>query len=81
MSAREYIDSSEEEEQMVARVGGRGRSLEQALMRVRRERAGGPSKFARDPGYWNETTDTGTGSTWSGSGEETRRTLGKGEMK
>ena len=39
MSAREYIDSTEEEEWMVARVGGRGRSLVQALIRVRRERA------------------------------------------
>ena len=40
MSARDYIDSSKEEDQMVARVGGRGRSVVQALLRVRRERAG-----------------------------------------
>ena len=31
---------SEEEEEMVRRVGGRGRSLVQALIRIRRERAG-----------------------------------------
>ena len=36
----EYIFVSEEEEQMVARLGGRGRGLVQALLRVRRERAG-----------------------------------------
>ena len=35
-----YSDTNEEEEQMVARVGGRGRSLVQAVLRVRRERAG-----------------------------------------
>ena len=40
MSTRDSIDSSKEEEQMVARVGGRGRSVVQALLRVRRERAG-----------------------------------------
>ena len=40
MSARDYIDASKEEEQMVVRVGGRGRSVVQALLRVRRERAG-----------------------------------------
>ena len=36
---RENVNDSEEEE-MVRRVGGRGRSLVQALIRVRRERAG-----------------------------------------
>ena len=75
------MDYNKEEEQMVARVGGRGRSLVQTLIRVRRERAGrAPSKSASDSGYWNETTDTGGGSTWSGSREETSRT-GKGEKK
>ena len=41
MSAREseYVNMSKEEEQMAARVGGRGRGLVQALLRVRRERA------------------------------------------
>ena len=54
MSAnREYIDYSEEEEQMVARVGGRGRCLVQGLMRVRRERAG------RAPQNLQETQDIG----------------------
>ena len=51
MSAREYIDSSKEEEQMVAKVGGRGRSLVQVLIRVRRERAG------RTPQNWQGTQD------------------------
>ena len=46
---REYMDSSKEEEQMVARVGGRGRGLVQALLRVRRERAGGPLKIGKEP--------------------------------
>ena len=40
MSARDSIDSSKDEEQMVTRVGGRGRSVVQALLKVRRERAG-----------------------------------------
>ena len=34
------MDYKEEEEQMVARTGGRERNLVQALIRVRRERAG-----------------------------------------
>ena len=34
-----YSDTVEEEEQMVVRVGGRGRSVVQALLRVRRETA------------------------------------------
>ena len=42
MSARqfEYINASKEEEQMVVRVGGKGRGLVQAVLRVRGERAG-----------------------------------------
>ena len=40
MSTRNSMDYNEEEEQMVARVWVRGRSLVQALIRVRRERAG-----------------------------------------
>ena len=42
MSAREseYVNVREEEEQMVARVGGRGRGLVQAVLRIREERAG-----------------------------------------
>ena len=51
MSTRNSMDYSEEEEQMVARVGGRGRSLVQALIRVRRERAG------RAPQNLQETQD------------------------
>ena len=35
---REYVDDSEEEE-VVERVGGRGRGLVQAVLRIRRERA------------------------------------------
>ena len=53
MSAREYMyrDSSKDEEQMVARVGGRGRGLVQAVLRVRWERAG------RAPQNWQRTQD------------------------
>ena len=43
ISAREQEgnhDGREEEEELVRRVGGRGRSLIQAVSRVRRERAG-----------------------------------------
>ena len=40
MATTNSMDYNEEEEQMVARVGGRGRSLVQALIGVRRERAG-----------------------------------------
>ena len=36
---RVYVNDSEEEE-MVRRVGGRGRGLVQAVLRIRRERAG-----------------------------------------
>ena len=52
MSAREHTgDSSgrEEEEKLVRRVGGRGRSLIQAVLRVRRERVG------RTPPNWLRT--------------------------
>ena len=43
---REYVRESEEEEEMVRRVGGRGRSLVQVLIRIRRERAGrAPQNF------------------------------------
>ena len=37
---REYVNESDEEEEMVRRVGGRERSLVQALIRIRRERSG-----------------------------------------
>ena len=43
MSAREcsrYSGGSEEEEELVRRVGGRGQNLVQAVLRVRRERVG-----------------------------------------
>ena len=41
MSANKgYVNESEEEEEMVRRVGGRGRSLVQDLIRIRRERTG-----------------------------------------
>ena len=49
MSARGYTgDSSEreEEEELVRRVGGRGRSLIQVVLRVRKERVG------RTPPNW-----------------------------
>ena len=40
MSVRECVSGSEGEEEMVRRVGGRGRGLVQAVLRLRRERAG-----------------------------------------
>ena len=40
MSTRECTSESEEEEEMVRRAGGRGRSLVQAVLRIRRERGG-----------------------------------------
>ena len=40
MSARECVSGSDEEEEMVRRVGGRGRGLVQAVLQLRRERAG-----------------------------------------
>ena len=49
MSTREQAgdhDGRQEEEELVRRVGGRGRSLIQAVLRVRRERAG------RTPSNW-----------------------------
>ena len=49
MSASEQAndhDGREEEEELVRRVGGRGRSLIQAVLRMRRERAG------RTPPNW-----------------------------
>ena len=39
-TSREYINESEEEEEMVRGVGGRGRGLVQVILRIRRERAG-----------------------------------------
>ena len=44
MSTRDNMNCNKEEEQMVARVGGRGRGLVLALIRVRRERAGRASQ-------------------------------------
>ena len=50
MSTRNNMDEKEEEEQMEERAGGRGRSLVQALIRVRRERAGrAPQNFEMTP--------------------------------
>ena len=47
MSAdREYSD---EEERMVATVGGRARGLVQAVRRIQRESRGDPTKFRRGP--------------------------------
>ena len=43
MSTREssgYSGESEEEEELVRRIGGKGQNLVQAVLRVRRERAG-----------------------------------------
>ena len=51
MSTRECISGSEEEEEMVRRVGGRGRSLVQAVLGIRREGAG------RTPQNLQETQD------------------------
>ena len=76
LPSREYINESEEEEEMVRRVGGRG----EAILRLRRESREGPSKFRREPQLYR-TSSTGGRSTWSGSGEETRRASGKGEKK
>ena len=44
---RQYVSESEEEEEMVRRVGGKGRSLVQALIRIRRERAGRALKICK----------------------------------
>ena len=44
MSARKCISESEEEEEMVRRVGGRGRGVVQAVLKMRRERAGRASQ-------------------------------------
>ena len=47
ISAREQVnDSSEEEEELARRVHGRGQNLVQAILRMRRERAG------RTPQNW-----------------------------
>ena len=47
MSTREQVnDGRVEEEELVSRVGGRGRCLMQSILRVRRERAG------RTPPNW-----------------------------
>ena len=53
MSAnREYVNESEEEEEMVRRIGGRGRGLVQAVMRLRRERAGrAPQNLEQTPHF------------------------------
>ena len=68
---REYTgDSSEkkEEEELVRRVGGRGRSLIQAVLRVRRERAG------RIPPNWLGTQNMQSPGQEVGScGQEERR--------
>ena len=76
---RENIYLDEEEERMVARVGGRARSLVQAVRRVQRERAGGPSKFTGSPKYATETMEAGGRSTmWLGGRKKTRGTTGLG---
>ena len=64
---------------MVARVGGRARSLVQALRKVQRERTGDPSKFTGSPKYSTETMKAGGKSTmWLGGRKKTRETTGLG---
>ena len=47
-------DGREEEEELVRRVGGRGRSLIQAVLQVRRERAGkNPPNWLGTPNIQN----------------------------
>ena len=79
MSTRNNMDDNKEEEQMVARVEGRGRSLVQALIRVRRERAGrAPQNLQVTQDIGMRPSDTGGGSTWSVSGKETRKDFRQG---
>ena len=52
MSARECINKSEEKEEMVRRVGGRGTRLVQTLLRMRRERAGRASQNLEQTPNW-----------------------------
>ena len=53
MSTGEMTSCSEEEEQMVERIRGRGRGLVQALLRVRRQRAGrAPQNLQRTLDNW-----------------------------
>ena len=55
MSAREssgYSGESEEEEELVRRVGGRGQNLVQAVLRLRRGRAGrAPPALDQTPNF------------------------------
>ena len=69
MSASEQAnDGREEEEELVMRVGGRGRSLIQAVLRVRRERIG------RTPPNWLGTPNVqGHGQEVGAYGLEERR--------
>ena len=71
MSAREHTGGSsgrEKEEELVRRVGGRGRSLIQAVLRVRWERVG------RTPPNWLRTLNIQTpGQEVGPHGQEERR--------
>ena len=81
MSDWTEVYSEEEEERMVAQVGGRVRSLVQAVRKVQRERESreGPSKFTGSPGCTTKTTKAGGRSTtWPGSRRKTRGTTDLG---
>ena len=81
-AAREMASFCEEEEQMVERVGGRGRGLVQALLRIRRERAWrAPQNLQATPDYWTRHQLQEVGPCRSGSGEETGRASSMGEEK
>ena len=69
----------EEEEEMVRRLGGRGRGLVQALLRVRRERAGRTPQNCQIGQDNRMRPRQGGRSMWSGSGEGTGRASGMGE--
>ena len=78
---RESQTEREEEEEMVRRVGGRGRSFVQAVMRLRRGRAGrAPQNLDQTP---NISVQALQGMVPHGHdvGQETRRVSGKGDKK
>ena len=81
MSAhRESQIERDEEEEMVRTVGGRGRSLIQAVIRLRRGRTGrAPQNLDQTPNFAVQALQE-SGSTWW-SGGKTRRVSGKGDKK
>ena len=72
MSARACSSGREKEEELVRRVGGRGRDLVQVVLRIRRERAG------RTPPNWQDTQNNilRPGQEVGPCGQEEERRLG-----